>query len=117
MELLFLCSPCLPAKHGPRRAAINRDLDRRLLSQRGSRGRVTGARAKAWCLLIHADASLSLSHGRVMGESCGSHGVNGIIRRALPAKHGAGLAVEGVDNVGQGLALVPLHSCSLHSST
>ena len=29
---------------------------------------LTGTRAKAWCLLTHAEASLSLSHG-VQGES------------------------------------------------
>jgi len=29
------------------------------------RGSRAGAWAKAWCLLIHADASLSLSHGSV----------------------------------------------------
>ena len=30
--------------------------------------RDTGAKAEAWCLLIHADASLSLSHGINIAE-------------------------------------------------
>jgi hypothetical protein len=41
-------------------------------------GLLTGARAKAWCLSIHAKALLSLSLGRVTQDTKGCCGVDGV---------------------------------------